>query len=182
MTLVHFNWSPYPSYIFLNLWNSYTRIVLPFAYLDITSVWLIKLSSFRSPGPPRCCMRIMNMHFILWHSFIVLQTILEQVHVKEVFKWVCCTSCTCLLINGCFNYESPPCYLRFISWLACLNCLQTINARRICCNFLFSANFRVWHAGRHLIDFFCYFLMWFRFVISNIARKHKRVGSRSWKN
>jgi hypothetical protein len=38
-----------------------------------------------------------------------------------------------------------------------MNCLQTINARRICCNFLFSANFRVLHAGRHLIDYFLLF-------------------------
>lgn len=144
MALVHFNWSPYPSYLLLTLWNSYTRIVSPFVYLDPTSVWLIKLSSFRSPGPPKCCMRIMNMHFILWHSFIVLQTILEQVHVKEVFKWVCCTSSTCLLINRCLNNESPPCCLKFISWLASLNYLQTRNARRICCNLAISSNCLTW--------------------------------------
>ncbi|XP_022765638.1 uncharacterized protein LOC111310437 isoform X2 [Durio zibethinus] len=39
----------------------------------------------RSLGPPRSCMRIMNMLFTLSHYLVVLQTISELVHLKEAF-------------------------------------------------------------------------------------------------
>lgn len=102
----------------LDLWSSWSLVVLLFVCCCLTSVLLIKLSTFRSPGLPRSCTRIMNMLFIRWYCFIVLQTILEQVHVKEGFRWACCTSCMCLLICGCYSSKSLSSFK--ICILACL--------------------------------------------------------------